>query len=458
MSQFAKDHILRIGVIREGKIIEEKLVRKRTPVTVGKEASNTIVLPSPAVPDAFTLFDLRGNDYFLVFDDQMTGRLSVGEEAAADLKAIKTQPGVIRSGSLYQLMLNPASKGRVVIGDFVILFQFVKPPPEPSRPQLPQSVRGYWTRNIDWPYATSFGFTMTFMVVLWIWSANVPIVKKEMTMEDIPDRFAKMIMPDKEMSKPKEEGPGPGAGEGQQQQQNKKKKNQAKEQQAGAEGPADAQARAAAQRVAMEKKVAGRGLLKVLGARGDGVAIGGAVADVFSEGRGGGAGGDEFAGIGGLDVAASAGAAGSRGFEGATQAASLQDLGTRGVVGGAGQGGTQKQEARVVARVTSAALEEFDSDSRDQQEIVKTIQRRIGGVQHCYERKLKRNPDLKGKIVIRFTIHPGGKVIDAKVVENTTGDPELGECIAAQIKAIRFPQTEGGETVVTYPFILAPGS
>lgn len=456
MPEASKDNILRIGVIREGKIIEEKLVRKRSSVTVGKGGNNTIVLPATNVPESFVLFELRGNEYFLVFSDDMSGRISVGEEAAADLKAIKSQPGVSRSGSLYYLLLNPASRGRVSVGDFVLLFQFVRPPPEPARPQLPQTVRGYWTRNIDWPYTSSFGLTMGFMIVIWIWSANVPIIKKEMTIEDIPDRFAKMIMPDKEMSKPKEEGPGAGGAEVP---QPKKKKAQVQQEQSGGEGTGDPKAHAAAQRVAMEKKVAGRGLLKVLGAKGGGVAIGGAVADVFSEGRGGGAGGgDEFAGIGGLDVASAAGATGSRGFEGATKAASLQDLGTRGVVGGAGQGGQPKQEARVVARVTSAALEEFDSDSRNQQEIVKIIQRRIGGIQHCYEKKLKRNPDLKGKIVVHFVIHSGGKVIEASVVENSTGDPELAACILEQIKSIRFPQAEGGDTAVTYPFILAPGS
>jgi TonB family protein len=132
-------------------------------------------------------------------------------------------------------------------------------------------------------------------------------------------------------------------------------------------------------------------------------------------------------------------------------------MGTRGVVGGAGSGTRKKAEARVVARVTSAALQEFDSDSRSQKDIVKTIRRRLGGIKHCYEKRLKRDPELKGKIVIRFVIHPGGKVIEVEIAENTTGDSELARCIAATVKAIRFPSAEGGETSVTYPFILAPG-
>jgi TonB family protein len=144
-------------------------------------------------------------------------------------------------------------------------------------------------------------------------------------------------------------------------------------------------------------------------------------------------------------------------MDGAGSAASIEDMGTRGVVGKAGKGSRGKREARVVARVSSAALQEFDSDSRSQNDIKKVIRRRLGGIKHCYEKRLKRNPDLKGKIVVRFVIHPGGKVIEVEVVENTTGDRELGRCIASRVRSVRFPPAEGGETSVVYPFILAPG-
>ncbi len=457
----SEGHILRIGVVRAGKIIEEKLVRKRTTVTVGNGPRNTITLPSTEVPQSFPLFELKGSEYYLNFDDKIGGRISVGEENAADLNAIKVQQQLPRSQYGYQLRLTPQSRGRITIGDFILLFQFVEPPPEPARPKLPPTVKGYWRRNIDWPYTTTFSITMTCMVIIWIWSANVPIIKKEPTIDDIPDRFAKMIMPDKVMEpKKQEEKKGPGAGEG----SIAKKKRRAKKNTGGDKGGKNkgnkksGPVSAAARKAAIEKKVAGKGLLRVLGAKGaGGVAVGGAVADVFSEGSLSGSGEGVFDGVGGLEVASAAGERGSRGFSGAQQAASIKDMGTAGVVGNAGRGGRGKTEARVVARITSAALEEFDSDSRDQQDIVKRIRRRLGGIKHCYEKRLKRNPQLKGKVVIRFVIHPGGKVISVEVVENTTGDPEVASCIAARIRAIRFPPTDGGETAVTYPFILAPG-
>ncbi|HUU00648.1 MAG TPA: AgmX/PglI C-terminal domain-containing protein [Myxococcota bacterium] len=452
----AREDILRIGVIRAGKIIEEKLVRKRAAVSVGAGTRNTIILPGVDAPKSFELFEMRGSDYYLAFTDKMTGRISVGDKAA-DLQALKGQGQVRKSGSTYYIKLGAASRGRVGIGDFILLFQFVKPPPEPVRPQLPQIVRGYWVHNIDWPYTSTFGITMACMLTIWIWAGNT-VPAGEMTMKDIPDRFARMIMPDKEIAKPQEKDNGTG-GEGVEKPKKKiKKKKETKEAGDGAGNSKEAKAASAAvRRAKMEKKVSGRGLLKVLGVRGTGgVSAGGAVADVFGDGSVEGSGNGAFDGVGGLDIATAAGQQGQRGMGGAA-AASIGDLNTRGVVGAAGSGGRTKSEARVVARVTSAALEDFDSDSRSQQDIVKKIRQRIGGIKHCYEKRLKRDPDLKGKIVIRFVIHPGGKVISVEIVENTTGDSELAACIAARFRAIRFPSAEGSETSVTYPFILAPG-
>jgi outer membrane biosynthesis protein TonB len=457
MPEQAKPKILRIGVIRGGKIIEEKLIRKRAAVSVGTGTRNSIVLPAADAPKTFTLFELRGTEYYLSFTDKMSGRVSVNDQAA-DLQSLKAQNLVRKTGSTYHLKLSDASRGRVSVGECIILFQFVMPPPEPVRPQLPANVRGYWMRSIDWPYSSTLGTTFGIMFILWIWTANVALPKGDMDIEDIPDRFAKMIMPDKVMEDP-EEDEGEGAGE---EPEPVKKEKKEKKEEPGDDGGDSEEAkarRAAAKRAAMEKKVAGRGLLKILGARGDatGVSAGGAVADVFGEGSVGGSGDGVFDGVGGLDVATAEGQRGQRGMGDAASAASIEDMGTRGVVGKAGQGRRGKAEARVVAKVSSAALQEFDSDSRSPKDIQKVIRRRLGGIKHCYEKRLKRNPELKGKIVIRFVVHPGGKVIEVEIADNTTGDSDLARCIASRVKAIRFPPADGGETSVTYPFILAPG-
>jgi outer membrane biosynthesis protein TonB len=459
MPESPKMQILRVGVIQGGKIIEEKLIRKRGPITVGSGTRNTLVLPAANVPKSFSLFELRGNDYYLSFTEQMSGRISVGEQAT-DLQSLKAQNLVRKTGATYSLKVSEGSKGRISVGEFIVLFQFIEPPPEPVRPQLPSVVRGYWMHNIDWPYSSTFGGLMIFFFAIVVWAHNVPL-PKEMGIDDIPDRFAKMVMPDKIKEEKTTDDNGAGKKE---EEQPKQKKNEPKKEEQPVEDDGGNEevkaAKAAIHRAEVEKKVSGRGLLKLLGAKGPGgMAAGGAVADVFAEGSIDGSGDGVFEGIGGVDIATAAGQQGQRGVAGAGTAASIEDLGTKGVVGGVGDGsGKQKVEARVLAKVTAANLQEFDSDSRNQKDIMDVLRRRMGGIKSCYEKRLKRNPELKGKVVVRFVIHAGGAVMEAEVLENTTGDAELASCISDRIKSIRFPQAEGAETTVTYPIILVPGN
>src|SRR5262245_49920987 len=90
MAAPAPSKVLRIGVIQGGKIIEERLLKRREPVTIGQGAKNTIVIPVSNLPQSFTLFDLKGGQYSLGFSEQMDGRVSLSESAAVDFAALKS--------------------------------------------------------------------------------------------------------------------------------------------------------------------------------------------------------------------------------------------------------------------------------------------------------------------------------------------------------------------------------
>ena len=73
-----------------------------------------------------------------------------------------------------------------------------------------------------------------------------------------------------------------------------------------------------------------------------------------------------------------------------------------------------------------------------------------------YERRLKANPKLRGKIVIGFTINTRGRVIETSVASNTMGDSKVAQCIMSHIKRWRFPKPEGGDVSIEFPFVFAP--
>ena len=94
--------ILRIGVIQAGKIVEERLVRRREPVTIGASARNTIVVPASSLPRSFTLFELHQGNYSLIFTDTMDGRVSVGDQVMS-LEQLKQSGRVAQRGKLLKL-------------------------------------------------------------------------------------------------------------------------------------------------------------------------------------------------------------------------------------------------------------------------------------------------------------------------------------------------------------------
>src|SRR5271170_4568682 len=93
--------VLRIGLVAAGRILEERIVKQRTSVSVGPSEKSTFVVQAQ-LPTQFKLFELIGGDYYLNFLDGMTGRVALAS-GISDLAALKGQAK--RVGSAYQVRL-----------------------------------------------------------------------------------------------------------------------------------------------------------------------------------------------------------------------------------------------------------------------------------------------------------------------------------------------------------------
>ncbi|HEU4734705.1 MAG TPA: hypothetical protein VFT22_42735 [Kofleriaceae bacterium] len=143
-----RPRILRIGVLLGGKIVEERLIRERTPVTIGQSMRNTFSIPVDGLPSEFTLFALDENRYSLRFLPRMDGRLSDASGGVNTLEALKAR-GAHNHGDYYQIPLTDGARGKLSLGDLTILFQFVTEPPRQPKPMLPASVRGTFADRFD---------------------------------------------------------------------------------------------------------------------------------------------------------------------------------------------------------------------------------------------------------------------------------------------------------------------
>jgi hypothetical protein len=180
MQQASGPKVLRIGLVAAGRILEERIVKQRTSVTVGPSEKSTFVVQAN-LPTQFKLFELIGSDYYLNFLDGMTGRVALAT-GITDLVALKGQAK--RVGPAYQVRLTEEARGKIVIGEMTFLFQFVAPPPVQPRPQLPLSVKGGLASQIDWSLTiiAAFSFLLHFGLVGAMYSDWMdPVVNDDIT-------------------------------------------------------------------------------------------------------------------------------------------------------------------------------------------------------------------------------------------------------------------------------------
>ncbi|HVK63208.1 MAG TPA: AgmX/PglI C-terminal domain-containing protein [Polyangium sp.] len=90
-------------------------------------------------------------------------------------------------------------------------------------------------------------------------------------------------------------------------------------------------------------------------------------------------------------------------------------------------------------------------------EIQKVIRGNFKTLQACYEEGLKKDPNLGGRIAIKFVIGKDGKA--GSIGEETPAtlpDPDVVKCVLAAVETLTFPTPEGGVVKVVYPIMFAP--
>ena len=79
VTQQSGPKVLRIGLVQAGRVVEERIIKQRTSVTIGQSERSMFVIQSQNVPAQFKLFELVGSDYYLNFVDGMSGRVALEE-------------------------------------------------------------------------------------------------------------------------------------------------------------------------------------------------------------------------------------------------------------------------------------------------------------------------------------------------------------------------------------------
>lgn len=161
-------------------------------------------------------------------------------------------------------------------------------------------------------------------------------------------------------------------------------------------------------------------------------------------GRSGGGDGDRMAAVGGWEIGV--GGRSGRGPGDGSRRGPLSQ-GTRSV---GPVGGTASIDPPRPTDIELAG----EAGTRSQESILRVIRSHIGGFRYTYDKALRDNPALGGRISLRFTIAPAGQIVAIEILASTTGDAALDEEIREKARRMTFDPIERGNVTVSYAFVL----
>ena len=94
--------------------------------------------------------------------------------------------------------------------------------------------------------------------------------------------------------------------------------------------------------------------------------------------------------------------------------------------------------------------------ARSEEEIRKIMEQHKGAIYSIYNRALRQNAALEGKMVVKIVIDPNGKIVEASLVSSELGDKELEAKILQRIKLISFPASNVARTTLNQTFDFLP--
>ena len=89
--------------------------------------------------------------------------------------------------------------------------------------------------------------------------------------------------------------------------------------------------------------------------------------------------------------------------------------------------------------------------------IQRIVRQNFGRFRLCYENGLRTNPNLSGRVSVKFVIDRSGSVSTASDGGSEIPDQAVVSCVVRGFGNLSFPQPEGGIVTVVYPIIFNPG-
>lgn len=455
--QNQRRRVLRVGVILGGKIVEERLLREHKDVTIGQSAKNTFSVPVEGLPRSWSLFIAHEETYHLQFAENMDGRLSDGK-GVHTLASLKSK-GAQRKGNTWVVPLQDSARGKIVVGEMTLLFQFVIEPPRQPRPHLPASVRGGLADRIDPMLAIILAVSLFLHIGIALFALQYDRVIKKRTTRVFNETFVRPMQATAEQieiptQEPVTDGDSDEKVEDEKPAAKSEKPSGKSERPDNKSSGDDSGSRSAEERLRLQEQA--RRYAEDL------------LSDTFSEGGFGGGSSDRDArndlaqaidAVKNSDARVEVGGGsrrrGTRG-DGSSNLGTGKGPAVEGPGGSTTKSETKKAEKVPRTRVKLGGGRSDDETSLNPDLVLRTIQRKyMTGLKRCHKKALKNDPSAGGTVALKFTVGETGRVVRVRA---RGFDPTVDTCIQGLAKSWRFAipkDSDGDPTDATFEVSLA---
>jgi outer membrane biosynthesis protein TonB len=396
------------------------------------------VRKGPPAPDRHGLFDYRDGKYFLDLPADARGKISLGKKAAT-VSQLRKRFG---RGDRLRVRLNDEAKGKLILGDTTLLFQFAEPAPVPKREPLPPGLVDPWRLLALSPLA-AIVYLCSF-VLLGGAFFYVGVIAEPSDEFEPGSRFVDAMGITKYEEKEEEPEPEEEVVEEDQLAQEEEEKVEDKEIEEKLDKILDKKPEQFSDQAMKEAR--GVGVARVLGTYGGPGE--GSVFDIIQDTENNLG---ELMADGTSIIESDAGSVSE--FVPGGKGISAQGGMVQGdKIGGKDEPGLDdktKKEKKINPKMESSTGDIYGDV--DKTAVQATIRRRTSALKVCYEKALRTQPGLKGKITYTIAISTVGRVTSVQIEEDTLGDASVRSCTQAKIKGWRFP-TAGAEEAAEVTF------
>jgi hypothetical protein len=90
--------------------------------------------------------------------------------------------------------------------------------------------------------------------------------------------------------------------------------------------------------------------------------------------------------------------------------------------------------------------------------IQREVRAHFGVYRLCYENGTRGNPNLQGRVAVKFIIDRTGAVQTAVDGGSDLPDQSVVQCVVRGFQALSFPPPQDGMVTVVYPIVFSPAS